>query len=149
MADPVEVAIESALLNRAVAFAASQSPAINIALPNVADFSPPVATPTAKYLRATFLPAPTAGLGLSSNSTNQLYGLLQIDVFWGMNAGELAPSRLASQIIAYFKFETIVTKDGFTGTVWKQPYRSPMMIKDAWMQIPVTIPYVCFAPNPA
>jgi hypothetical protein len=149
MADPVEVAIESALLNRAVAFAASQSPAINIALPNVADFTPPVATPTAKYLRATFLPAPTAGLGISGNSTNQLYGLLQIDVFWGLNAGELAPGRLASQIIAYFKFETTVSKDGFTAKVWKQPYRSPMMIKDAWMQIAVSVPYVSFAPNPA
>ena len=149
MADPVDVAIESALLNRAVAFANSQSPAINIALPNVADFTPPVATPTAKYLRATFLPAPTNGLGLSTLSTNQLYGFLQIDVFWGLNAGELAPSRLASAILAYFKFQTTVTKDGFIGTVWKQPYRSPMMISDAWMQIPVTIPYIAFAPNPA
>jgi hypothetical protein len=73
MADPVEVAIESALLNRAQSYATSQS--LTIALPNVIT-TPPVATPTAKWLQAFFLPAPTAGLGISPNSTNQHYGHL-------------------------------------------------------------------------
>jgi hypothetical protein len=148
MADPVEVAVESALLNRAIAFAAAQSPALTIALPNVA-FTAPVASPTAKYLQAYFLPAPTNGLGLSSNSTNQLYGLFQISVYQGLGGGELAPGRIASAILSYFKFETVVTKDGFSAKVWKQPYRGPGLKDDTWFCIPVTIPYVCFAPNPA
>ncbi|WP_029581939.1 phage tail terminator-like protein [Bradyrhizobium sp. URHD0069] len=155
MPDPVEVAIESALLNRAIAFAAAQSPALTISLPNIAFTPPPDKTASGstviygKWLKATFLPAPTLGLGVSSNSTNQLYGLLQIDVFHGIGAGEYAPGRIASAILSYFKFETVVTKDGFSAKVWKQPYRSALMTKDAWTQIPVTIPYVCFAPNPA
>jgi hypothetical protein len=121
---------------------------LTISLPNVA-FTPPTSGPTSKWLRASFLPAPTNGLGLSTNSTNQLYGLFQMDVFYGLGAGELAPSRIASAILSYFKFETTVTKDGFSATVWKQPYRGPALKDDPWLQIPVTIPYVCFAPNPA
>jgi hypothetical protein len=88
MADPVEVAIESALLNRAQSYATSQS--LTIALPNVIT-TPPVATPTAKWLQAFFLPAPTAGLGISPNSTNQHYGIFQISVYYGLGSGELAP----------------------------------------------------------
>ncbi len=146
MTEPVEVAIESALLTRARAFATAQS--LTIALPNVA-FTAPLATPTAHYLEAHFLPAPTNGLGLSTDSTNQHYGLLQISVYCGLGGGEYAPARIASAAIAYFKYRTAVTKDGFIATVWKQPYRGPA-IKDAtWLMIPVTIPYVCFAPNPA
>lgn len=146
MADPVEVAIESALLTRAQAFATAQS--LTIGLPNVA-FTPPVATPTAKYLQASFHPAPTNGLGISSNSTNQLYGLFQVSVYTGLNGGELVGGRIASALLAYFKFETVVTKDGFSAQVWKQPYRAPGMKDDTWWCIPVMIPFVCFAPNPA
>src|SRR6185369_12351696 len=105
MAEPVEVAIESALLTRAQAFATAQS--LTIALPNVA-FTAPVATPTAHYLEAHFLPAPTNGLGLSTDSTNQLYGIFQISVYCGLGGGELAPGRIASAALSYFKFGTFV-----------------------------------------
>jgi len=74
MAEPVEVAIESALLTKAQAFAAAQSPTLAISLPNVA-FTPPVAGPAVKWLRATFMPAPTATLPVGSGS-DQYYGLL-------------------------------------------------------------------------
>jgi hypothetical protein len=148
MAEPVEVAIEKALLDRAIAFAAAQSPALTISLPNVA-FTPPTPAPTAKWLRANFLPAPTAGLGVNVNSTNQHYGILQIDAVYGAGAGEYAPARIAAAVAAYFKFETQVTQDGFVARVWKPPYRGSLIKDDVWFFVPVSIPYVAFAPNPA
>jgi hypothetical protein len=148
MAEPVEVAIEKALLDRAIAFAAAQSPALTISLPNV-EFTPPTVSKTAKWLRANFLPAPAAGLGISVNSHNQHYGILQIDAVCGAGAGEYVPSRIAALVIAQFKFETAVTQDGFTAKVWKPPYRGSLMKDDVWFFIPVSIPYVAYAANPA
>jgi len=145
MAEPVEVAIENALLTKAQAFAAAQSPAIAISLPNVA-FTPPAQTSSAKWLRTTFMPAPTATLPIGSGS-DQYYGLMQIDVFYGQNSGEYAPGRIASAVIDYFKRGTVLTKDGFTVRIHKRPYRGPMIIDGSgWVQIPVTIPYQCFSP---
>lgn len=145
MAEPVEVAIESALLTKAQAFAAAQSPPIAISLPNVA-FTPPAQTATAKWLRATFLPAPTATLPVGSGS-DQYYGLLQLDVFYGAGAGEYTPGRIASAVINYFKRGTVLTKDGFTVRIHKRPYRGPMIIDGSgWAMIPVTIPFQCFSP---
>lgn len=148
MAEPVEVAIEYALLQRATEFAASQSPAVTISLPNIA-FAPPFPGPSAKWLRATFLPADTITLGVSLTSSNQHLGLLQIDVFWGVGGGELNAARLASSVIQYFKRGTTVTKDGFKAHICLAPFRGPIIRDDGWTMIPVRIPYLCFAPNPA
>lgn len=148
MTEPVEVAIEKALLDRAITFAAAQGMSGAISLPNIA-FTPPTPGPTAKYLRANFLPAPSAGLGINVNSTNQHYGILQIDAVFGAGAGEYAPSRLAALVIAQFKFETQVSNSGFTAKVWKPPYRGPLIKDDVWFFVPVSIPYVAFAANPA
>lgn len=141
MPEPVEVAIESALLARAQAFATAQG--IAISLPNVA-FTPPVAGANVKWLRVTFMPVPTATLPVGSGA-DRYYGILQIDVFYGQGAGELAPGRIASQIIDYFKRGTEVTKDGFTTRVYRRPSRGPMIKDDPWMMIPITINFECFA----
>jgi Bacteriophage related domain of unknown function len=146
MADPVEVAIEGALIDHLRAL--TLTPALTIAYPNV-QFPPPPATPTSGYLRATFLPADSFGLGISESSSIQHYGLLQVDVFWGLFAGELVPARVASQIIAWFKRGTSMTRDGFLVNVIQTPYRRTMMRDDPWAIIPVRIPYIAFAPNPA
>lgn len=150
MADAVETAIQLALVLRAQQFAAAQSPALTIALPNVV-FTPPVASATAKWLRATFLPADTFSPGVSYASKNEHRGLLQVDVFYGFGGGEAAPRRIAGGLIAYFKRGTKVTKDGFTAEVISAPYCAPMVkdIEGPWMMIPVRIPYFCVAPNPA
>lgn len=149
--EPVEVAIESALLTKAQAFAAAQSPAIAISLPNIA-FTPPeskvtvgAATTYGKYLRASFLPAPSFETGISWDAHNQHYGLMQLDVFYGQGAGEYAPGRIASAIIDYFKRGTRLTKDGVTVLINKAPYRGPMLRDDPWMCVPVSIPYLSFA----
>ncbi|BEV43919.1 phage tail terminator-like protein [Afipia carboxidovorans] len=141
MPEPVEVAINAALITRAQAFATAQGLAIS--LPNIA-FTPPAAGQSVKWLRATFLPAPTATLPVGSGS-DRYYGLLQIDVFHGVGAGEYAPGRIASAVIEYFDRGTTMTKDGFTVRVYRRPSRGPMIKDDPWMMVPVTIPFECFA----
>lgn len=141
MPEPVEVAINAALIARAQAFATAQG--IAISLPNIA-FTPPNQTATAKWLRATFLPVPTVTLPVGDGS-DQYSGLLQIDVFYGQGAGEYAPGRVASQIIDYFKCGTELTKDGFKVRIYKRPYRGPIIRDDPWVALPVTIPFQTFA----
>lgn len=147
MADPVEVAIELALINRATTWAAAQSPALSISCPNVA-FTPPAVSKTAQWLRAYFMPAPTVTLSTGSGS-NQHYGLLQIDALMGQGGGEPAVARLAADVIELFKRGTVVSRDGFTARIWKAPYRSSLMNEDAWAKIAVSIPYIAFATDPA
>jgi len=141
MSEPVEVAINAALIARAQAFATAQG--IAISLPNIA-FTPPAAGQNVKWLRATFLPAPTSTLPVGSGS-DRYYGILQIDVFHGQGAGEYAPGRIASAVIEYFDRGTATTKDGFTVRVYRRPSRGPMIKDDPWMMIPVSISFECFA----
>lgn len=148
MTEAVEVAIEYALLERATAFANAQSPAIPISLPNI-DFAPPTPNKTGKWLRATFLPADTVTLGLGFNDRNQHLGLLQIDVMWGAGGGGIAPRRVAADIIAYFKRGTTVTKDNFAAQVCLAPFIGPAIRDEYWHMMPVHIPYLCLARNPA
>ena len=147
MPEPVEVAINAALIARAQAFATAQG--IAISLPNIA-FTPPTAGQNVKWLRATFLPAPSFETGIAWNAHNQHYGVFQLDVFYGQGAGEYAPGRLASAIIAYFARGTVLTKDGVSVRVVKQPYRGQMIKDDPWQMLPVSVPYLSFArPNAA
>lgn len=142
MTEAVEVAIELALTGRAQSFAASQS--LAIALPNIA-FTPPTAGLTAKYLRATILPADTATLGVSYSDTNQHYGLFQMDVFYGTGGGEIAPRRIAAAIISYFKRGTKMVSNGFSVSVDQIPRIGPQVVDGSWTFLPVRIPYQTFA----
>jgi hypothetical protein len=146
MTDSVEVAIESALLNRLVAFCLS--PAIPLALPNIA-FTPPTVGTNVFWLKADWLPADSFALGIDYGADVQHYGLLQVSVFYGQGSGEYAPGRLATRIIELFTRGTAVTKDGFIAQVWKHPFRGGMLKDDPWVMIPVSIPYITFAPHPA
>lgn len=146
MTDAVEVAVQSALLAHAAAFANNNS--YTIALPNIA-FSPPTVSATAKYLRATFLPIPSFSLGIDYGGHNQHYGTFQVDVFYGQNGGEIAPGRIAASLIAWFAPGTSLTNSGFTVQIQKTPYRGPLIKDDPWIMIPVSIPYISFATNPA
>lgn len=141
MTEAVEAAIELALLARAQAFATANN--LPIALPDIA-FTPPTVGKGAKYLRATFLPAETARLVLGSGS-DQHYGFLQIDVFYGAGSGEIAPARIAASIISYFKRDTVIPSDDVRIMVSRTPSRGPQSTKDAWTMLPVRIPYNCYA----
>ena len=146
MTDSVEVAIESGLINRLVAFCLS--PAIPLALPNVA-FTPPTADTNVFWLKADMLPADSFALGIDYGADLQHYGLMQVSVFWGQGAGELQPARLASRIIELFPRGQQIIKDGFTVAIWRHPFRGRLIKDDPWVMIPVTIPYITFAPHPA
>lgn len=142
MADAVEVAIESALLNRLNALVFS--PVIPVAQPNVT-LTPPAPGPGVRYLEATFLPATSFAMGISYDAHNQHYGLLQVSVRGPLNEGDLAPRRIAATIAGWFKRGTQCTKDGFVTTIYDVP-RVPQGVKDdPWWHIPVSIPYRCFA----
>jgi hypothetical protein len=152
MADAVEVAIESALLNRLEEL--TFSPTIPLVLPNVGTapartFTPPSAVPGANWLRATFLPADSVALGIDYESSNQHYGLLQVDAFGYIGDGELAPGRIAASVLAWFKRGTKMTKDGFMVEIVRLPYRRALIKDDPWVMIPVSIPYLAFAGNPS
>jgi hypothetical protein len=142
MTDAVEVAIELALLDRVQDFATAQG--LTIALPNI-EFTPPAISKAAKYLRATLVPADTATIGVANTATNQHLGLLQIDVFFGSGAGEIAARRIAASIISYFIRGTRIVKDGFNVDVLQTPRLGPSLKDGVWNFIPVRIPYNCFA----
>jgi hypothetical protein len=92
------------------------------------------------------MPAPSFETGIAWNAHNQHYGLMQLDVFYGQGAGEYAPGRLASAVIAYFGRGLKLTKDGVNVLISKQPYRGPLINDDSgWSMIPVSIPYLSFA----
>jgi len=140
MADPVEVVIPLALLNHLKAFAEAQSPVITIAKPNEAFTPPNPVTPTSRYLRAIYLPVQTTRI-ISGPNTHS--GLLQVDVFQGIGAGEATPGRVAAALIEHFKDQSL-SRDGFVvHTKRRLPYRTQMNIDGAWSFIPVRIPYDC------
>lgn len=145
MADAVEVAIESALLNRLVAL--TLSPVVPVSLPNLG-FVPPVPGPNVCWLRGTYLPASSTELSIGFQSSNQHYGIFQVDVFYGQGSGDLAPGRIASSVLQWFKRGTILTKDGFSVKIAKLPSRGAAAEASPWIMIPISIPYLCFAVNP-
>lgn len=150
MAEPVEVAIQKALTDRATAFAAAQGMAAAISYPNVA-FIPPAAktgTVYGKWLQVSFLPAPSFARGVDYASSNQHYGIFQLSAFMGFGSGEPAVKRIASAAAAYFKRGTIVTQDGFRATVYDTPTIASGFKDDPWWVVPVSIPFKCFAPSP-
>jgi|SRR5215813_7394246 len=146
MADPADVAIERALNNQAQAAAAALS--LPIAMPYVA-FTPPTPSPTAAWLRSTYIPADTLGLGVDPQSSNQHYGLFWIDVFYALNTGEYGARRIAAQLCSFFKRGSEFVADGFRVQIWKPPFARPTMREDAWLHVPVLIPFIAFASNPA
>lgn len=147
MPDPVEVAIEAALLAEVKAFAAAQSPALAVSYPDIS-FTPPEAKSATspivygKYLRVAFRPNPTTRI-ISGPNTHS--GLLLVDVFHGSGAGELAPGRIASALISRFR-DRDLARDGIVVQIRRQvPYRVDMLYDGPWTFIPVRIPYDCFA----
>lgn len=146
MADAVEVAIESALLNRLVAL--TLSPVVAVSLPNIT-LAEPAGVPGARWMRAAFLPADSFAIGIANNAHNQHYGLLQVDVFGYLGDGDLGPRRIAAAVVSWFKRGTRCSKDGFMATVTDTPRVRAGIKDDPWWMIPVSIPYRCFARPPA
>lgn len=154
MAEPVNAAIEKALLDKAIAFAGAQSPVLPISLQNGvgADgrhFTKPSPTKNANWLRATVLPAPALSTGIAYDAHVQHYGILQIDVIRGVGGGTLAMARIVSAIREYFPMGLKLTQDAFEVVVSPHSRRAVtqgvlMNDDDGWVKIPVSIPWLCF-----
>lgn len=154
MPEPVNAAIEKALLDKAIAFAENQSPVLPIALQNGvgADgrhFTKPAPAKDAQWLRATVLPAPALTTGIAFNAHVKHYGILQIDVIRGVGGGTIPMGRIVSAIRAFFPMGLTMTQDDFIVQV--NPYamrvvaQGPLMNDgDSWVKIPVSIPWICF-----
>jgi len=155
MAEPIDAAIEKALLDKAIAFAAAQSPVLKISVenglgPDGKHFQKPQPSKTAQWLRATVLPAPALTTGIAFDAYAQHYGFLQIDVVRGLGGGTLPMKRTVAAIRAYFTMGLTLTQDTFDiqilPLVLKRVVGQGPLMEDSpgWVKIPVSIPWVCF-----
>lgn len=154
MPEPVNAAIEKALLDEAIAFAAAQSPVLPISVQNDlgADgrhFTKPAPAKDAMWLRASVLPAPALITGIAFNAHVKHFGILQIDIIRGLGGGTLPMTRVVAAIREYFPMGSEMTQDGFTVQVSPFAMRAvtqgPLMNdSDGWVKIPVSIPWICF-----
>lgn len=108
-----------------------------VAYPNI-KFSPPA---DSKYLAVSFMPNRTRGDMIRFEDPNESAGLLQIAVYWPLNAGMIAPQRVADSIIAHFARGTVIKADGFAVRVIEDPWSSTPLTDDVRAMIPVTIPW--------
>ncbi len=152
MAEPINAAIEKALLDKAIAFAAAESLTISVQNglgANGRHFTKPAPAKSAQWLRATVLPAPALSTGIAYDAHVKHYGLLQIDVIQGIGGGTLPMSRTVSAIRAYFPMGLTLTEGSFSVQVSPHSMRAvtqgPLMNDaDGWSKIPVSIPWICF-----
>lgn len=155
MTEPVNAAIEKALLDKAIAFAAAQDPVLPISVENGlgADgrhFKKPAQAKDAQWLRATVLPAPALSTGISFSAHVQHYGFMQIDVIRGLGGGTVPIKRTIAAIRAYFPLGLTLTQDDFNIQISPFVMRravseGPLMADgEGWVKIPVSIPWVCF-----
>jgi hypothetical protein len=162
MADPIEVAIQKALTDRAGAFVTAWNAAnpvvppnlLTISYPNIA-FTPPAAstkvgtaTVYGRWVQASVLPAPTFARGVGYDASNQHYGILQLSVFVGAGAGEPTPKRIAGGAAEHFKRGTVLRANGLPVAVYDTPTIAAGFKDDVWWVVPVSIPFKCFAPSP-
>lgn len=152
MSEPVNAAIEKALLDKAIAFAAAQS--LSISLQNGVGtdgrhFKKPAPSKTISWLRATVLPAPALSMGISYSAHVKHYGLLQIDVIRGEGGGTMEMTRIVAAIREYFPMGLRMTEGNFVVEV--HPYamrvvaQGPLMNDSpGWVKIPVSVPWICF-----
>jgi len=113
------------------------------------NFAEPIPTPTTMFLRPTVLPADVFAPGVSAGSKNHHVGLFQVSVFQGKGGGEVRPREVRSGIEARFKRLTTIIEGQSRIMILRPPYPLPTIPEEKWVQLPVRVPYVCYAPNPA
>lgn len=139
----VETSIFEALCARLAAGTFTGTP--SIAWPNVA-FDPPAAG----YLAASLFPSEAQQVTLGGSGYNRHTGLFQVSVFLPKGEGEVDVRTVASEVVAQFKRGTDLTSGSFTLRIVRPPTVGPALYEgnSPYVQIPVTIRYVCDALNP-
>jgi hypothetical protein len=121
------------------------TPACPVAWPNV-KFDAPAGQ---RYLRVSFMPTSTLGVGLADDSSNQHRAILQIDVMTPVTSsgeGITAPLAIAGQVATHFKRGTRLYR-GPTRILIRRAVIEGAMVSGAHWMTPVSIYARAFAPN--
>jgi hypothetical protein len=132
--------IEEALLTRLAAL--TFSPALQVAWPNK-QFPASGSVKPDTYLAASLLRAETRGIGISA--WNEHAGILQVDVLYKAQDGEIKPLNIAGQVAEWFGRGTRLRNGGLTIYVDDPPAIATAMPNgDGYLKIPVSIRYRSF-----
>lgn len=132
--------ITEALLQRLGAL--TLSPAIPVAYPNVTF---PAASSQAKpdiYLEARLMRAGSQPVGISE--WNELPGILQVDVVYKSQDGELKPLQIADAVAAWFAKGTRLVNGSVQVDVYERPSIASAISDAPYMRIPVSVRYRSF-----
>lgn len=154
----IESLIEAALLGRVAtlsfspAWSPAFSPVTQIAWPN-ATFRPPqtstVPSKPLPYLRVFHIPSAVDQISLGDSGINRYVGLLQISVMWPLNVSASPAIEAAGQIAKHFKRGTVIANSGLHIRVSRPPAVARLIQEDTMIQVPVTVSWLCDAPNPS
>lgn len=135
-----EAKITEALFTRLAAL--SLSPALSVAYPNVPFPAPPAVDRPDTYLQASILRAPTQGVGIAA--WDEHAGILQIDVVYKPQDGELKPLQIADSVAAWFARGTRLINGAVQVDVYETPQIASLMADGDRMRIPVSVRYRSF-----
>jgi hypothetical protein len=134
-----ESEIFAALMTKLAAFTAS--PVLPVSYPNVS-FTPPA---NQRYIRAQFVPNTTNRVLIDTDGPHQHLGFLQVSVYWTKGQGEAGPRAVAAAIADHFPADLRLTSGGVSVRITARPSVRDLIIEDAAVQVPVLIPYECWA----
>lgn len=104
-------------------------------------------TPDGNYIEAHVLPNTVKQTTFGASGFNRHEGLAQITVVWKTGQGVIAPTEVASLIVAHFKRGTAIVRNGLT--IRLQPPRTTQPIPDGgWLRLPVFVPWFTDTANP-
>lgn len=103
-------------------------------------------TPTVgtAYLRAHTLPAGTEGAGIGTSAPEEHKGIFQVSVFAPIGVGMGAALTIADAVATQFPRGLRLTS-GTVGLICGSPSIGPALTEDAWLHLPVSIPYTAYS----
>lgn len=134
-----ESQITEALLTRLIAL--TLSPVVPVAVPNV-QFPATGSDKPDTYLEASILRAPTQGIGISA--WDERVGILQVDVVYKPNDGEIKPLQIADSVAAWFPRGTRLVNGSVQVDVYEPAQIATAMSDGDRLRIPVSIRYRTF-----
>lgn len=135
----IEAQITEALLTRLAAL--TLSPVVPVAMPNVTFPASGSDTPDT-YLQARMLRAPTQGVGISA--WNEHAGILQVDVVYKPQNGEIKPLQIADSVAAWFARGTRMSNGSVQVDVYEPPQIASVIQDGDRIRIPVSVRYRTF-----
>lgn len=139
MASTIEGKIAEVLFGRLGQLVLSQ--VMPIAWPNVT-FEPPA---DHRYLRVQFIPNLANRVLIGSDGPHQHMGLMQVSVCWPKGVGEIAARDAAGAVAAHFPCDLRLLVGERFVRITKRPDVRDMIVEDVAIQIPVMIPWECWA----